>query len=365
MYNSTALGKQSVIRPEFRIEQDLRRVTLTGRRFLFPHISIFNKSSIASCTFGALVDAALNKQVFQYQKNRGSGEVKEAWILEKASKFSPDGFGMPVLMDCGSNVYKVVEGHSRLQTILYMRQTGALKEFEDMVVPIQVLQNDGDLQNFMEVYRTTNANHGHTVSDKLSNSDYGFGKEIDVFLKKVENYKYKGIRIVRKDHIKQIALLLYGTTLAQPVSFQELQRVTKTVTDMADLLPHEFNLPLTAHNKDAMKQAFNFTLSVMKQVIDLTDMKTAAGKDMSEYRASLSGIGQSILSTAMFFSLLTWDKYSSAGDLTSIDAKRIAKNLVDKASWTDNNLSLLSAKKSMGGAIHSFFEIIRTKKKSD
>lgn len=349
--------KTNLIDDKFKLLNDPSKVPLSGSAFLKIHMDVFQSSSIGSCTLGDLADAALRNQIFMYKNNRGSGIIKESWVLEKAEKFYPDGFGMIVLVDVGHNRYKINEGHSRMQTLLYMRQIGTLKKYEKIVVPVQVVR---DPDQFMEVYRSTNANHGHHIKDKLTNPDYGLGREVNNFLNIVDNIRYRDIKIVTKSHVKQIALMLYGTTIKSDdgVSFLDLMKNNGKITELSNLLPDEFELRFSHHNKAKLKDSFNFALDVMKEVITLTDLKGGASE-----KASISTIGQHILGSAMFFGLLAWDRYSDSGNLTTIDAKRIAKNLVDKASWTDRELSLLSSKKGMKDAMQSFYEIIRTKRK--
>jgi hypothetical protein len=177
----------------------------------------------------------------------------------------------------------------------------------------------------------------------------------------IDSGTYKDVRIINKEHVKQIATCMYGTTVknSKEMSFKELINCSKEVTALANYLPEDFPLRFSSNAKTELKLAFNFTLNVMKEVVDITDLNGGAST-----KARPSKIGQAILGSAMFFSLLVWDKYSNGESLTAIDYKRIAKNLVEKAAWTNMNLSLLSSKKSMDDAIISFYEIIRTKKQS-
>lgn len=358
--NSKKIQKRpSLIEPRFLVSDNPKNAPLAGPSFLNVHFDMFTYSALASTKVGDIVDAILRGQIYVYNNNRGSGKVKEKWILEKSEKFHIDGFGMIVLVNMGHNSYRVNEGHSRLQTLMYMRQIGVLKKFENLVLPIQIVK---DHDQFMEVYRTTNTNHPHLISDKLSNVDYGLGKQVDFFLKTLNNAKYRGVNIVKDGHLKQVGLLLYGTTLknVSEIDFKDLTQRSDEVTALANLLPEEFTLHFTSQNKTRLKDAINFTLDVMREVIDLTDLKSGTSGE-----ASLSKIGNKIVGNAMFFSLISWDGYSNSGDLTQIDAKRIAKNLVNKAAWTSTTLTLLASKSTMYDAMQSFYEIIRTKKKND
>jgi len=347
----------SLIQDEFRLKFRTIPVPAVKKTDFFTILTpVFHHSSLATTTVKALTEAVRNEQIQSYNNNRGTGRVREAWVKEKADSFYPDGFGMVALVSMGNGQYAISEGHNRIQTLLYMLQNG-VTEYDEVVIPIQIVN---DKTQFMDVYRTVNTSHNHTISDKLTNPDYAYGREIRKFLATLDSYEYKGIKLMNSDNVKQTAgmLLALQRPNHQSLTFKELQKLSSGVHKVANLLPEETTIIITQKARADLRDAFNFTLKVMREVVDQCDISKGTKRT-----APLTDLGKKTLGSAMFFSLLVWDKYSSEGTLTDIDHKRIVTKLTSKnASATMKNLSLLSTK-SMDTALTAFYEIIRTNKK--
>ena len=276
--------------------------------------------------YNSFVKARKNGDIVPYENNR-----KIDWnrVTDMASNFSPNHFTRIIAVEervGGKQKVKQMSCHHRSLAVEELEKGSGLGTIGNCNLTVEIYPHD----EAAALYVIEGNSVSLKIADLLKNKDFAFCHLLADSIRFADLSDYKGTAILKDTLLTNIAHMIYAMNQSNysDLTFDkvigsrhsiEVKRLVKLPDGSVS-----FDLKLTTNQRNKITQALNYSVEVVKKIIDTCDESSGNTKS-----AKLNRRGSVLMRQGRLVSYLVWNKIIG-GAVTQIQADTLARALCEK-----------------------------------